>query len=82
MPMNSNIGLADRLIRLILTIVFVVFGFIYGWGWFIPAALLLITAITGWCCLYTLFGWNTCSTSAKTTAKSAAPKKTAKKRKK
>ncbi len=81
MPMDQNIGLADRLIRLILTIVFVILGFVYGWGWFIPAAIVLITAITGWCCLYKLFGWNTNKVERKVTTKKIAPKKTAKKKK-
>ena len=80
--MTQNIGLADRLIRLILTIVCVVLGFVYGWGWFIPAAILLITAIVGWCGLYTLFGCNTCTAETKPVAKKTATKKAVKKGKK
>ncbi|MFA5797183.1 MAG: DUF2892 domain-containing protein [Candidatus Woesearchaeota archaeon] len=80
--MNQNIGLADRLIRLILTIVFVILGFVYSYWWFIPAVILLINAIIGWCGLYSLLRWSTYAVETKPAAKKAAPKKTAKKKKK
>jgi hypothetical protein len=82
--MGQNVGMADRIVRIILAIVFIVLALIlpgkYSALWFIPAVIALVTGIVGWCGLYTLFGWNT-STAAKPAQKTPV-KKTAKKRKK
>jgi len=68
---NTNVGMVDRIIRLVLAVVFIIFGIIFSAWWFIPAAIALVTGIIGWCGLYALVDWNTC----------AMQKKKAKKRK-
>jgi hypothetical protein len=82
--MGQNVGMADRIVRIILAVVFIILALLYSAWWFIPAVIALVTGIVGWCGLYTLFGWNTCATGAKpakvTPVKAA--KKTAKKKKK
>lgn len=63
--METNIGTADRIIRIILGVALVAWalGYIPGigaspWGWIgiIPLA----TALIGWCPAYSVFGMNTC----------------------
>jgi hypothetical protein len=79
--MNENVGMVDRMIRFIIAIIFIILGFVYSPWWFIVAAVALITALLGWCCLYSVFGWNTCN--VKTVKQVSKPaKKSAKKKKK
>jgi Protein of unknown function (DUF2892) len=63
--MPTNIGIADRYIRLIVGVALVAWALGYipsiapsPWGWIglIP----LITALVGYCPAYALFGVNTC----------------------
>jgi len=79
--MGQNVGMADRIVRIILAVVFIILALIYSPWWFIPAVIALVTGIVGWCGLYALFGWNTCPVEAKP-AKKAPAKKVAKKKKK
>ncbi len=80
--MNQNIGIADRIVRVILGVVFVALGLMYSYWWYIPAVIALGTGIVGWCGLYTLCKCNTCSTCATTKPTKKAPvKKSAKKKK-
>ena len=78
--MGQNVGMADRIVRIILAVVFVILALLYSAWWFIPAVIALVTGIVGWCGLYTLFGWSTCPVEKST--KKAPAKKAAKKRKK
>jgi len=78
--MGQNVGMADRIVRIILAVVFIILALVYSAWWFIPAVIALVTGIVGWCGLYTLFGWNTCSKEKP--AKKSSVKKVAKKRKK
>ena len=60
----KNEGLVDRLIRIILGIIVILIAYNYDWGvaqiiLYILGAILLFTAISGYCCLYKLFGMNT-----------------------
>jgi hypothetical protein len=59
--MGQNVGMADRIVRIILAVVFIILALLYSPWWFIPAVIALATGIIGWCGLYTLFGWNTCT---------------------
>jgi hypothetical protein len=83
--MDQNVGMADRIVRIILAVVFIVLALVipgkYSVLWFIPAVIALVTGIVGWCGLYALFKWNTCPVSAKS-AKHAPAKKSAKNKKK
>ena len=78
--MGQNVGMTDRIVRIILAVVFIILALLYSAWWFIPAVIALVTGIVGWCGLYKIFGWNTCSVEAKPVK--ASVKKTAKKRKK
>ena len=52
--MKKNEGKADRTIRAVLGVVFIYLGITLHWGFYIIAAIALITAITGFCGLYHL----------------------------
>ena len=82
--MGQNVGMADRIVRIILAVVFIILALVYSAWWFIPAVIALVTGIVGWCGLYTLFGWNTCKVETSKTVKptiKATAKKTTKKKK-
>jgi hypothetical protein len=79
MYMGQNVGMADRIVRIILAVVFIILALIHSIWWFIPAVIALVTGIVGWCGLYALFGWNTCPVEAKP---APVAKKSAKKKKK
>ena len=64
--MKSNVGGVDRILRIVVGLVLIgltVTGTIGVWGWLglVPLA----TGAIGWCPPYAIFGWNTCSTKAK-----------------
>ena len=69
--MTRNEGTLDRGLRGILGIVLAVLfltGLVAGWlGWvlLIAGAVLLVTAVTGFCPLYALFGVRTCPVPAR-----------------
>jgi hypothetical protein len=89
--MNQNVGIADRLVRIVLAVVFIILALLLGqWLWFIPAIIALATGILGWCGLYSIFGWSTCPSHvppkeevkvAAKPAKSAKKKSSSKKKK-
>lgn len=61
-----NEGLVDRVIRAVIglaVISLVYLGPKTPWGWLglVP----FLTAVTGWCPLYSVFGFNTCKAPAK-----------------
>jgi len=78
--MDQNVGMTDRIIRIILAVVFIILALVYSYWWFIPAVLALVTGMVGWCGLYTLFGWSTNNTEAKSIKQAKPVKKVAKKR--
>jgi hypothetical protein len=57
---KANVGIADRIVRLVLAVVFIILALTYSTWWYIPAFIALVTGVLGWCGLYILFGWNTC----------------------
>ena len=80
--MGQNVGMADRIVRIILAVVFIILALLpgkYSVLWFIQAVIALVTGIVGWCGLYTLFGWSTAHAEAKPVK--AQAKKTSKKKK-
>lgn len=59
--MNKNIGKVDRTLRIIVGIVIIALGVVYG-SWLGAIGLIpLGTAIIGWCPLYCPLKINTCS---------------------
>lgn len=64
MKMSKNIGLADRIIRLVMGVVFIILGMIVVKGMvgliFIALSIpLLASALLGFCPAYTLWGFST-----------------------
>ncbi len=69
--MSHNVGMLDRVFRIVLGIAMLIFalGYFYpgtGWNWVgwlgvIP----IVTAVAGSCPLYSLLGINTCEVSKK-----------------
>lgn len=63
--MKPNEGIVDRIIRLILGVIFLILGFfVVGTGVLgvildIIGVILVVTALTGFCVLYTFFGIST-----------------------
>ncbi len=59
--MNTNVGNADRILRIIAGIILISLVFVgpktvWGWVGLVP----LFTGLFSWCPAYTLFGLNTC----------------------
>jgi len=57
--MEQNIGKTDKIIRLVLAVVFLYLGMMYSAWWYIVTAILIVTVLTGFCLPYKLFGINT-----------------------
>lgn len=60
--MVKNVGGIDKVLRVVFGIAFLVFGIVQGGAWWALAAfgaVLLVTAITGFCGLYTFLKVNT-----------------------
>jgi hypothetical protein len=60
--MTQNVGGIDRILRIVFGIVFIVFGVVQGGAWWILAAfgaVLVVTAATSFCGLYTILRINT-----------------------
>jgi hypothetical protein len=64
--MKTNVGTADRIVRIALAILFSVLYFTgtvegtLGLAFLILGGVFVLTAAVGWCGLYTLFGLSTC----------------------
>jgi hypothetical protein len=71
----QNVGIADRIVRIILAVIFVILAIIHSAWWFIPAFLALLTGIIGWCGLYALVDINTCPVVHKSVRKAKKRKK-------
>ena len=79
MCMEQNVGMTDRIIRIILGVVFIILALVHSMWWFIPAVIALVTGMVGWCGLYQIFGWST--NTAETKPVKSAKKITMKKKK-
>ena len=64
--MTANVGSTDKIVRLVLALAAVVFAFLTGIGTALGIVLLVVgvvlavTAFTGFCPLYRVFGISTC----------------------
>ena len=61
--MKINLGTVDRLLRLVVGLVLIALVFVgaqTAWGWI--GVIPLVTALAGNCPVYSLLGFNTCST--------------------
>jgi Protein of unknown function (DUF2892) len=63
--MKTNVGKTDKSIRIVLGIIIAAAGVYYQSLWGLVAIVPLVTAFTGFCPLYSLFGINTCKTKIK-----------------
>jgi hypothetical protein len=62
--MKTNVGKLDQILRIIAGIASLVLGFFIHWGFYLLGAMLIITAFTGFCGIYALFGITTCPRKA------------------
>jgi len=58
--MKKNVGKIDKIIRVVIGVLFIIAASIWSWWLLIPAVISIATAAMGTCALYTLFGINTC----------------------
>lgn len=63
--MKKNVGKTDKIIRIIIALVIAGLGVYFKSWWGLLALLPLVTAITGFCGIYTLLGINTCPVKQK-----------------
>ena len=67
--MTTNVGSPDKIARIVLGVAAAVVAFLVGAGsvlgiiLFVVAAILVVTALTGFCPLYRIVGINTCKIS-------------------
>lgn len=62
--MKINVGQTDKILRIVGGLISIVLGVTVHWGFYALAAMLIITAFTGFCGLYALFGITTCPRKA------------------
>jgi hypothetical protein len=75
MPMKQNIGKVDKIVRIVLAVVLAALAYYFKIWWiYIFAAIMLVTALVGFCGLYTLLGISTCPVKKQTKAKKAKKK--------
>ena len=60
--MISNVGGADRVVRVVLGVAIIAAGFYFKSWWGAVGIVLLLTALLGWCPAYLPFGISTCRT--------------------
>lgn len=79
--MKQNVGTFDKVVRILLALVFAYFGLLYSVWWYVLSLILIITVFTGYCWIYRLFGWSTVKKKAARKAKKAKKKRSKKRRK-
>jgi hypothetical protein len=63
--MKQNVGKTDKLIRILLGFVIIALGIYFETWWGFVGVVPLVTAFTGFCPVYRLFGVSTCKTNIK-----------------
>ena len=59
--MRTNIGINDKLVRMILAAVFAVLAFNVHFAFGFISAAIILTVITSWCPIMQVLGKNTCT---------------------
>lgn len=59
--MKTNVGTADRIVRIVLGVAIAAAGVYFQSWWGLVALIPLGTGLVGWCALYAPFGISTCS---------------------
>lgn len=62
--MKNNVGVADKIVRLVLGLVLAATGLYFESWWGLLAIVPLITGLVSYCPLYTIFDLNTSSTKS------------------
>ncbi|ALP54822.1 hypothetical protein Tel_10140 [Candidatus Tenderia electrophaga] len=62
--MKHNVGTTDRAVRAIVGVAIIGAGVYFQSWWGAVGAVLLVTALAGWCPPYALLGINTCKAKA------------------
>lgn len=61
MKLKKNVGKIDQMVRYALALILIILGLTLSIYWlFIPAFIMIFTALFSFCGLYRLFGINTC----------------------
>ncbi len=60
--MKTNVGATDKLIRIVVGVLLIIWGIFGSKIWVIIGLIPLITGLIGYCPLYTVLGINTCKT--------------------
>ncbi|MDX1545738.1 MAG: DUF2892 domain-containing protein [Rhodothermales bacterium] len=63
--MMRNVGTLDRSIRVVLGLVLLVLGLVFGSWWGLVGLVPLLTGLAGRCPAYRLFGFSTCPLAAR-----------------
>lgn len=63
--MMRNVGTLDRGIRVVLGLVLLVLGLVFGSWWGLVGLVPLLTGLAGRCPAYRLFGFSTCPLAAR-----------------
>ncbi len=58
--MKHNVGSIDKSMRIVVGLAIIGAGFYFGSWWGAVGLVPLLTGLTGFCALYSLFGINTC----------------------
>ncbi|WP_315043467.1 DUF2892 domain-containing protein [Faucicola mancuniensis] len=58
--MKHNVGSIDKTMRIVVGLAIIGAGFYFGSWWGAVGLVPLLTGLTGFCALYSLFGINTC----------------------
>lgn len=65
--MNKNVGNIERIVRVVIGLAIIIWGF-YAKNWWGAIGIIpLVTGLIGWCPLYALLRINTCSLKDKNT---------------
>lgn len=58
--MGTNVGHLDRILRIVVGLAILVYGYMMGSWWGLIGLIPLITGLIKWCPVYTLIGASTC----------------------
>ncbi len=58
--MISNLGRTERIVRIVVGLVFIALGAGWWWGGYIIGAAVFFTALIAWCPIWSVLGLSTC----------------------
>ena len=58
--MKANVGTVDKIVRVIIGAVIIVLGIVYKSWWGVIGLIPILTALFGYCGLYSILGMSTC----------------------